>query len=396
MANGSGEVLTRLRDEGAMSRAELARVTGISSAGVTKITAQLMRDGLLRERRLLGVASVGRPPISVEICADARWVLGIHLGAGEVHVGLSDLALNLAGTRSMTFDLSEPVESLIARVSNLARVVLRDSNVPPRAILGAGVGIPGSVDPPRRVNAHSVLTGWRGIRFADAFEDALDLPVVLEHNATAMAMAEACYGSGRAAESILYLLLGKGIGAGFVQTNGIERRNAVEIGHVVVEPGGKGCRCGGRGCLEPFFSEEPLRDAAGDPDLPRAALLGAAMRSAKWPKLYEYFLQALSTTVTLLGPERIILGGDLSHAPDTFLEALRKDLPLRVMPQQRIKLMVERTSLAEPVGVHGAACVALEQFLYSNGPPSFVRHFVRQAARSPVRRGGGGMNESHS
>src|SRR3546814_32523 len=99
-----------------MSRAELARATGISSAGVTKITAQLMRDGLLREHHLLGATGIGRPPITVDICADARSVLGIHLGAGQVHVGLSDLALNLAGTSSMTYDLDEPIETLIPRV----------------------------------------------------------------------------------------------------------------------------------------------------------------------------------------------------------------------------------------------------------------------------------------
>ncbi|CAN7661622.1 ROK family protein [Neorhizobium sp. LjRoot104] len=366
-----------------MSRAELSRLTGISSAGVTKITAQMIRDGLIWEHDASGSTSVGRPPVTVELRSAARSVLGIHLGAGQVHVALSDIALNLQHTRSMTYDLSEPVGGLIARVSDLAHSVLRHCDLPRGRILGVGVGVPGSVDPARRVNAHSVLTGWRGIAFAEAFEQSLGLPVVLEHNATAMAMAEACYGAGRAAESILYLLLGKGIGAGFVQTDGIERRSAVEIGHIVVEPGGRRCRCGGRGCLERFFSEEPLRELIGNPDLPRSALVAAAMDSPEWPKLYEYLLQALSTTVTLLAPERIVLGGDFNDAPERFLQELRSDLPPRVMPQQRIRLRVERTSLAEPVGVHGAACVALEQFLYSNGPSSTAaRNFVRQVARA--------------
>ena len=67
------------------------------------------------------------------------------------------------------------------------------------------------------------------------------------------------------------------------------------------------------------------------------------------------------------------------------MEELRRDLPLRVMPQQRVKLQIERTSLTEPVGVHGAACVALEQFLYRNGPvsaPKFARHVAGVQVRS--------------
>ena len=385
LRRGRGEVLTVLRDEGAMSRAEIARLTGISSAGVTKITAQMIRDGLIKEHDISGMMKVGRPPISVEICSEARRVLGIHLGAGQVHIALSDIALNVTDARSMTYDLSDPVDGLIARVSDLARQVLDRCEVPPNQILGVGVGVPGSVDPDQRVNLHSVLTGWRGIAFADAFEQVLGLPVVIEHNATAMAMAEACYGAGRAADSILYLLLGKGIGAGYVQTSGIERRSAAEIGHVVVDPGGSPCRCGGRGCLEQFFSEEPLRKIIGITDLPRSALIAAAMRRPEWPKVYEHFLQALSTTVTLLAPERIVLGGDLNNAPEQFMEELRRDLPLRVMPQQRVKLQIERTSLTEPVGVHGAACVALEQFLYRNGPvsaPKFARHVAGVQVRS--------------
>lgn len=381
MRSGSGEILTRLRDHGAMSRAELSRVTGISSAGVTKIMTQMIREGLVRECDPSGAFSIGRPATTVEICPEARHVLGIHLGAWQVHIALSDAALNLSHTRSITYDLSEPVDGLTTRVSDLARSVLRDGALPFSHILGVGVGVPGSVDASRRVNTHSVLTGWRDIAFAEAFEQSLGLPVVLEHNATAMAMAEACYGAGRAAESILYLLLGKGIGGGFVQTAGVDRRSVVEIGHVVVEPGGRPCRCGGRGCLERFFSEDPLIALLGNPDLPRSALVAAVMERPEWPQLYEYLLQAMSTTVTLFGPERVVLGGDFNAAPERFFEDIRRDLPPRVMPQQRLKLQIERTSLDEPVGVQGAAGVALEQFLYSNGPSHAARGFSRHAAR---------------
>lgn len=375
----AGEILTRLRDAGPMSRAELSRITGISSAGVTKITAQMRLEGVIRERSAAEAAPIGRPPVTVEICPESRYVVAIHLGAGQVHVALSDVSLGLSLTESLEYDLSEPADALVSRAAEVARSMIVRSGVPSERILGVGIGVPGSVDATGRVNTHSILTGWQDVHFADAFEAELGLPAVIEHNATALALAECCYGIGSEAESLLYLLLGKGIGAGFAQTGPDGRRNAVEIGHVVVEPGGRPCRCGGRGCLERFFSEEPLRALVGDQDLSRSDLLAAAMQRPEWGKVYEAFLQALGTTVTLLGPEMIVLGGDLGVAPEAFVSELRRDLPGRVMPQQRDGLRIERARFSDPAGAYGAACIALESFFYATGPV---------APRWPLRRAG--------
>ncbi|KAA8604557.1 ROK family transcriptional regulator [Salipiger aestuarii] len=369
MRNGTGEILTRLRDGGPLSRAELARQTGISSAGVTKITAQLHGEGLVIEREGQG-RPVGRPPVALSLAAGSRQVLAIHLGAGRAQVALSDLALGMGPVRALDFDLEDPVDEIIAATSSLAADVLADADPARGRVLGVGLGVPGSVDATGRVNTHSILAGWRNVAFADAFEAALGLPTVLEHNATAIAMAEARYGAGRDAASILHLFLGKGVGAGFAQTGPEERCAPVEIGHVVVRPGGPVCRCGGQGCLERYFSEDALRTITGAADGPGADLIGAAMHSPAWPEIYELFLQAVSTAVALLGPERVVLGGHLGSAPAGFLAELRRDLPPRVMPQQRERLAIELPSLPEPVGVNGAACIALERFFYTAGPVS--------------------------
>lgn len=373
MASGVGDLLRRLRDAGPTSRADLARASGLSSAGVTKITGPLLEKGLVREQRVEDVSAVGRPPVTLALRPNAKYVFGIHMGAERVHIGISNLLLSMSHFSKLTYRLDEPVSEVLARTVEHTRQVIKTSGLTGDQILGVGVGVPGSVDPAQRVNTHSILTDWHNVAFADVFEDALGLPTIVEHNATAIAMAEATYGEGRSADSILYLLLGKGIGAGFAQTGPFGRRGPVEIGHVVVAPGGPACRCGGQGCLERFFSEEPLRTLAGDRVVSREDLVAAAMGSPAWPPVYQHLLQALSTTVTLLAPQQIVLGGDLNTVPEDFLTALRADLLPRVMPQQRQKLKIARTSLPEPTGAHGAACIALEQFFYAAGPAATAR-----------------------
>ncbi|EAQ02569.1 ROK family protein [Pseudooceanicola batsensis HTCC2597] len=365
MSLGTAEILKTLRDKGPLSRADLVRATGLSSAGVTKLTAQMIVDGVLRQSRAVEEKSIGRPPVTLDVQRQSRFVLGIHLGAGRMSVALSDVGLALRCPRHLSYDLSEDLETLVDRVSRLAEEVIDASGVYRLDILGVGLGVPGSVDPNRRVNVRSILTGWQDVAFADVFERKLGLPVIVEHNATAMAVAEALHGAGRDAESILYLLLGKGIGAGFAQTGAGARCGAVEIGHIVVEPGGRPCLCGGQGCLERFFSEEPLRKMSGEKGDDHSQMIDAAMQSPDWSATYAYLLQALSTTVTLMAPERIVLGGFLNAAPDRFVASLKRDLAPRVMPQQRERLRIERSSLSEPVGVQGAATIALEEFFYN-------------------------------
>ena len=364
-----------------MSRADLVRATGLSSAGVTNLTAQLIFDGILRKSSRAEETSIGRPPVTLELQPKSRFVLGIHLGAGRVQIALSDAGLTLQDPCHMAFELDEPLDVLIGQVSDLANEMIEASGVARSDIIGVGLGVPGGVDSDRRVNVRSILTGWTNVAFADAFEHALGLPVVVEHNATAMAMAEARYGDGRESGSLLYLLLGKGIGAGFAKTGAGGRCGAVEIGHIVVEPGGRPCLCGGQGCLERFFSEEPLRQLSGYAANDHSDMIDAAMRSADWPATYQYLLQALSTAVTLIAPQRIVLGGFLDAAPDQFLASLRRDLPPRVMPQYRERLQIERTSLSGPVGVLGSATIALDKFFYSGGPatPLGTLHTIKRA-----------------
>lgn len=374
MANAAGQILTMLRDTGPASRADLARATGLSSAGLTKTTAQLMQQGVLDERQPEDHSGLGRPPVQLSLRPEGRFAIGIHLSPGSAGLVVTDALLNLRAKDGFTFDLAMPVEDLVARTARATSQLIETSGVPRARIVGIGLGVPGAVDRARRISTHSTFTNWSQAPFAALFEERLALPTILEHNATAIALAETQFGAARRSARMLHVFMGRGIGAGIAQgTQAAGRegpRGPVEIGHIVLDPDGRPCRCGGRGCLETYFSEQPLLDLAGLGAVPPQGLIAAAMASPAWPDLYERFLQALATTVTLLSPDNVVLGGHLHAAPDAFLADLRRDLPGRLMQQHRQNLTIERIALTGPVGARGAACVGLEEFFYRAGPAS--------------------------
>ncbi|GGA62145.1 ROK family transcriptional regulator [Pelagibacterium lentulum] len=368
MRKNGGQLLALLRDNGAMSRADLARAIGVSAPALTKIASSQLERGLIAEADSSSSSGLGRPGTLINLRPSSCYVVGANVGAGRVGVVLADMMLNVVARKSFTFDFDAVgVDEIIAKTAKAINALIDKSGLPRQAIKGMGVGVPGKVDRAGRSNVSSKFTQWlHDIPFADQLEQLLDLPVVLEHNATAMALAEAFYGAGRGYGTVLHLYLRAGLGAGLVHARHGElvHPGPVEIGHIVIDPDGQPCQCGGRGCVETVFSEAALLRAMSLSQVPSTGLIAAAMDSPDvWEPAYARFLEALSTTVTLLGPDLILLGGHLGEAPAALLDALNADLPKRLMPQFR-GVRVARATLQPDAGALGAACVGLEKFVF--------------------------------
>jgi len=368
LRKNGGQLLALLRDNGAMSRADLARAIGVSAAALTKIASSQLERGLIAEVDGSSSAGLGRPATLIDLNPSSCYVIGANVGAGRVGVVIADMMLNVVARKSFTFDFDAvAVDDIIAKTAKTINTLIDKTGLPRQAIRGLGVGVPGKVDRAGRSNVSSKFTRWvRDIPFADKLEQVLDLPVVLEHNATAMALAEAFYGAGRGYGTVLHLYLRAGLGAGLVHARNGERVHPgpVEIGHIVVDPNGLPCQCGGRGCVETVFSEAALLKALSLTQVPGEGLIVAAMEiPAVWDAAYARLVEALSTTVTLLGPDLILLGGHLGEAPEALLDDLNRDLPKRLMPQFR-DVKVARATLQPDAGALGAACVGLEKFVF--------------------------------
>ena len=381
MQTTAGKILTVLRDRGPCSRADLARTIGLSTAAMSKFAAELLNANIVREIDATGKQAVGRPSIDLALNSETFLMIGAHIAMGRVEVVLTDSLMKILDADHFEFDLEINVDDLIGKLAGKIDALISKSGFQRTRFRGVGLTVPGAVDDEGRVNLFSVFSQWSNIAFADLLEERLNLPVTLEHNAAAIALAESRFGAGRDKERVLYVYMGGGIGAGITysreRSNSLRRCRQVELGHIVVDPHGSDCRCGKVGCLETLFSEGPLLKFLGRKSVPEECLIKALMQTDLWGEQYEHFLQILATSSILLLPDMIVLGGHFGTAPDMFFKKLEQDLTPRVtVPQHRARLSVVRTSYLDEAGAVGAACAGLEQFIF--GDPLLAQGRSRQ------------------
>lgn len=332
-------ILQALRRFGSLSRAELARLTGLTPQAIANIVSALIKDGLVREagRRK---SSRGQPPIAIELAGEGGFALGVRIDATSYNVA----AVSLTGEVLSKGHGDVPVHD--ARVFGLiaelhAEAVRRHGA---RRCLGVGVVTPGPFD-----------TTWPGVpspgsipllqRHAVAAELARRLGADVFHgnDAYAAAIGEKLHGAAKDLNDFFYLYIGEGVGGGIVIGGESYRGtggNGGEAGHMIVDPGGAPCYCGNNGCLGQYLSLASLRRLGLNRWLAAAA---PALRTA------------IVTIENLFDPEAIVLGGS---AESSLLRALADKLgglgpSVRQDRRQRLRL----SELGEDSAAFGASAL---------------------------------------
>lgn len=383
-------LLQLLRSTGPMSRAQLASASGLSPAAVTNVVGDLFASGLVEETpsqpTLDEPTKLGRPGMLVSLARSNQAVLSVQIGSGILQVGVCDLEANILAYESAKFELPTEPGPVLDNAVRMLRRVMKAAGVAENNILGLGVGAAGIVDRTQRINLSSNNLGWVDVEMADYFEKALGVDVVVDHNVRAMAMGEVRYGNGRDLESLAFIYLRSGVGAGLI-LGGTEYRGgthgAVELGHVRVVPRGLACPCGGRGCLETVATDSVIRGQL------LASVLGTEKASvdrllgddwASWfveavlagneravrvrDELVTNLASALLNIINIINPQRIVLGGLLSDISDIVLDQLREVIPPQVMPLIRDSISIERATFGSDAGLIGAATVALDRYVF--------------------------------
>ena len=304
------------------SRQDLSEATGLSSASVSNVIRELIHDGMVVEAGSVD-SDGGRPRVLLRINPDYGYVVGIDVGETRVRVELFDLTMTVRANADYPLEPREHgVDVVIGRILTCLSAVLADSGVPPAAILGAGVGVPGVVERGSEGLLYGQTYGWDAVPLERLLRAGTDLPLFIDNGAKTMGQAELWFGAGQGARHAVVCLVGSGVGASIIG-NALADHGAAssgtEWGHTTVVVGGRPCRCGSRGCLEAYVGAEAILDRYGHPlpgddeETALAALIETAAASPEAAKVLDdtamYLGVGIANLINLFNPDRIILGG---------------------------------------------------------------------------------------
>lgn len=346
-AHNRSLVLQTLFHQGAMSRADLSRETGLTRVTMSDLVAELIADGYVAERGMREVTGPGKPAILVDLDREGHRIIGLDLSGTDTFLGA---VLTLDGEIVARHEVAVPAASgdLVDVVTALARTLVADAHAP---VLGVGVGTPGVVDD-RGVVLAAPNFGWVGVDLESILSDALGLPVLVANDANAAVLAE--YTFGGAGEDVMLVKVGRGVGSALLsggQPMRGSRFAAGEIGHVTVgTDGGPVCVCGKVGCLEAWLSAPSLTARLRDPGTERAEVLRDAG---------ERLGIALAPIVGALDLSEIVLSGPTDLLDGPLAQATVETLRTRTLAEFHDGVQVRMTEQGEDIVLRGAAVMVL-------------------------------------
>lgn len=327
-AYNRGVVLGHIRQQGDAGRAEIARASGLSTQAVSNIIADLLAEGWVYEagRRAGGR---GLPAVTYAIRAAAGAAFGLEIRPGALLGALIDLEGRALFTHRVALKDARP-EHVLPLTAEMLERGFSDTGLTRDRLIGAGAVMPGPFGRTGLSGQGTDLPGWEGIDTADLLGRVLGLPVTVENDANAAAMAERISGVAQEVASYAYLYFGTGLGLGVVSDGRVYRGafgNAGEIGHIPV-PTPDGPRP-----LEDLASRIALgrrMAAAGLPgdtidDLERLHADDAHPYRAWRAEALMALGHAVQVIENLFDPETIILGGAM---PAPILRDLARNVPL--------------------------------------------------------------------
>ena len=368
-------VIQALSGRGVASRAEIARITGLSRSTVSTIVSDLLERGLVGERdgQPEGSTQAGRPPVMVSLNSSAGLALGIDFGHRHLRVAVSDLSHTVLAETWREIDVDHSASDGLDAAVEFVDEVLDEAGVDRGRVIGVGMGLPAPIDRTTgAVQAASIFPGWVGVDAAAEASARLGMPVEVENDANLGALAELVWGAGRGKSEFAYIKASSGIGAGLISGGRIQHGvggTAGEIGHTVIAEGGPVCRCGNRGCLETLASlraiAELLSESRGERISSRRLLELSVAGDAAAQRLIGDAGRAIGIAVAnlcnLLNPQRVIVGGDLSIAGETLLVPMREAVRRNAIPSASEDLEIVTGVLGERAELLGALALVMQE-----------------------------------
>jgi len=372
-------VLRTIYGHGQISRADVARLTGLTRPTVSSVVASLAKKGLVEEVGR-GPSVGGKPPILLCVADDARQVISLDLARSDFNGAL----INLRGSVRQRVVLplhGRDGDAALALVYELVDALVKEASSP---LLGIGIGTPGLVGADNGVVHQAVNLGWQDLPLGRLLRKRYRLPVYMANDCHVAALAEYTFGASGGIKDLVVIKAGWGIGAGIVLDGRLVCGNpfgAGEIGHVTIVENGEQCRCGNFGCLETIASSRAivrraraiaksdphslLHQFAADSDAITLDAVLQAFEAGDEPvrqvirEVGQSLGSAAANLVGVLAVQHILIGGSVARFGQFLVEAIRESMIRHSLPSLARNTQVGIASLGSDVVLLGASALVL-------------------------------------
>jgi len=302
-------------------------------------------------------------------------IIGVDIGGTNTRVSLIKNASIISASRYKSFEYSES-NTYIRKLIDTIRNLLKDDNIMPSCIV---VAVPGTIE--NNTVSYAPNLGWYGVTLGNELEHEFHIPVFLENDANLATIGEYNYGSLKGASNSLLITLGTGVGGGAIINGELFRGSmggAPEIGHIIINMGGRKCGCGMYGCLEAYASASGLIKTAKEKyilnkrDFPKSISAqkelpeklfedykkGDALSIEIIEEYIEHLLTGLGSLISIFEPEKIALGGGIMFSHEILLPVLKSRIDDFTFPGLRGKCKICRAELLDKSAHLGAYALA--------------------------------------
>ncbi len=261
-------ILQAIQQRKTISQSEIVALTGLKAPTVLRIFSYLEQQGLIEITEYVHPSSKerkGRKPVFYRVNPKAHYVIGVELWSKQVSIAVADFSKKLIYSKSIPVSI-EHSEELYAMVHDLITEAVSSLSFDMTSVLGIGVGAPGRIKVKNgEIIYYSRVKDLENFPMARRLEEDFSVPVLVNNNASVVAMNVFRRESMDSSRTLLTILIRSGVGGAYICHGRLltpQGRTAVELGHLSIDLHGRECDCGGKGCLEAYISEISLLDDA--------------------------------------------------------------------------------------------------------------------------------------
>ena len=383
-----------------ISRIELARELGLTRAAITATINDLQDVDLVHEVK--GKHPAGRKPIVLEINPNRGYVFGVDIGATHITALLANYTAQVLDEMDVSVDISDGPHRILDTVISMVKGMISRSGISEKDVQAAGIGVPGPVVAGGgMVSGPPIMPGWDKFPIDAYLQNSLGIPITVANDAELGAVGEWAYGAGRGEKNLVYIKVGRGIGAGLLVQGQVYHGatgSAGEIGHITIDENGPLCSCGNRGCLEALAGGNAVAKSAierikqGSRSTLSAISPITAIRSenvideaCRGDLLSQQILieagrhlgTAIAGLVNLFNPNIVIIGGNVARIGDLLLEPIRNTVQERSLKMASSHLRISTALLGKRSSGMGAIVQALNLVIHNYADISDERRAVK-------------------